>query len=178
MFLTKVTNYKTQFKSKLTFWTLFNISIGSSLSTIGYLGGDIIRQALIYTSTLMGGISLVAMSAPNNYFLGLGSVLSVGLGLLNGFAFIQWLYPNADMRNLTIPFSLGLFGLYTAYDTQKVLYNAQDMTEGNQYDPINEQMELYLDSVNLFIDIVRLLIKLQEEEDQDKKKKKKKKSVS
>ena len=119
MFITRATNYRSQYKSKLAAWTLFNMSIGSTLSTLGYLGGDIIKHALIYTGTLMGGVSMIAMSAPSNYFLGLGSVLSVGLGLLNGFAFIQWLYPDADMRNLTIPFSLGLFGLFTAYDTQK-----------------------------------------------------------
>eukprot|EP01083_Nonionella_stella_P038807 105496_1 len=176
MLATRFTSYRDQFKTKHLFWTTFNMSIGASLSTIGYVGGSIVCQSLIYTAAVMSGISLVAVSAPSNYFLGLGSVLSVGLGLLNGFALIQWFYPKTDMSNLTIPLSLGVFGLFTAYDTQKVMHNAQDMSDGNEYDPINEQMELYLDSVNLFVDIVRLLIKLQEDEDKKKKKKKKSKN--
>ena len=173
MFGTHLTNYKTQYGLKHFWWMLFNMSIGSSLSVLGYFGGSIVIQSLIYTSAVMSSVSLVAMSAPNNYFLGFGSALSVGLGILNGFAFIQWLYPTADMTDLTLPYSLGLFGLFTAYDTQKVLYNAQDMTEGHEHDPINEQIDLYLDSVNLFIDIVRLLIKKEEKKDEDSKKKKK-----
>merc|ERR1719474_2480092 len=110
---------------------------------------------------------MIAVSAPNPKVLGWGSMLSVGLGLLNGFAFIEWCYPDAKMDSLTLPFSMGLFGLYTAYDTMKLMHNAQDLSEGKGFDPINEQMGLYLDSLNLVVDIVKLLIKLQEKEKEE-----------
>ena len=33
-----------------------------------------------------------------------------------------------------------------------------------EYDPINNQMDLYLNSVNFFLDMIRLILKQQEEE--------------
>ena len=50
---------------------------------------------------------------------------------------------------------LGLFGLYTAYDAQRVLHDAQ---VSQNFDPISEQMGLYMDTINIFVRVVQILM--------------------
>lgn len=51
---------------------------------------------------------------------------------------------------------LALFGAYMIYDTQKLLFEAE--TQDDQtFDPINSSIKIYLDMVNLFVRIARIL---------------------
>lgn len=49
---------------------------------------------------------------------------------------------------------LVLFGGFTLYDTQRIVHNAE--TE-SYYDPVNESIGIYLDTINIFIRIAMLL---------------------
>jgi len=57
--------------------------------------------------------------------------------------------------NVSLYGGVGLFGLYTAFDTQRVLHDAQTKPT---FDPINQQMGLYLDTINIFIRLVQILM--------------------
>ena len=42
-----------------------------------------------------------------------------------------------------------------AHDTQRVLHDAQ---VGENFDPISEQMGLYMDTINIFVRVVQILM--------------------
>lgn len=44
--------------------------------------------------------------------------------------------------------------MYLLYDTQKIVHKAEN---DNEFDPINESLEIYLDAINIFIRIVSIL---------------------
>ena len=49
---------------------------------------------------------------------------------------------------------LVLFGGFLLYDTQKIIHNAENKP---RYDPVNNAMGIYLDTINIFVRIFYLL---------------------
>lgn len=184
LFSTKLTSYSRSKLLKHVLWLSFNISMSCSLSILGYIGGPIIISSFLISSCILTSISLVAMSSYNQNYLKYGSLLGTGLGLLCGISLLKSIFPNAKLLdNIQTYFGITLFGFYTAYDTKKVLLHAQqnlqdedddnnDADDRNKFDPINEQIDLYLDWINFFVYMVKLMLQL-EKKDEDKKKKKK-----
>ena len=56
--------------------------------------------------------------------------------------------------NVSLYGGLGLFGLFTAHDAQRVLHDAQ---VSERFDPISEQMGLYMDTINIFVRVAHIL---------------------
>eukprot|EP00483_Globobulimina_turgida_P010254 UN10273 len=166
LFATKVTNYDKRPILKHLLWIAMHVNEGAFLSVLGFIGGPIIIKAAIYTAAILGGISLMSASASDEKILKLGAFLGIGLGFLMGLSAIEFIYPSAGKSNLfqnvNIYGGLLIFGLQMAYDTKKVLIKAKQLNQ--QWDPINQQMDLYLNSVNFFLDMIRLILKQQEEE--------------
>merc|ERR1712228_474002 len=168
---TKMTSIRRRPILKHLLWCAMHIHEGAVLSILGFIGGPIIIKAAMYTAAILGSISLIAASGSDEKVLRMGAWLGVGLGFLMGLSAIEWVYPSIGKSNLfqnvNIYGGLLLFGLQTAYDTKKVLMRAKKLDQ--EYDAINEQMDLYLNSINFFLDMIRLIIKQQNEEQAKKK---------
>jgi FtsH-binding integral membrane protein len=138
-------------------WMLTSGMLGFSLlglSTIA--GGAIIQQAAMITGCIVGGMSLTAMASPSDSFLKMGPYLGVGLGVVIAASLGGMFFPSTTLlMNISLYGGLGLFGLYTAYDTQRVLHDAQ---VAETFDPISEQMGLYMDTINIFVRVVQILM--------------------
>ena len=169
---TKMTSIRRRPILKHLLWASMHIHEGAMLSILGFIGGPIIIKAAMYTAAILGSISLIAASASDEKVLRMGAWLGVGLGFLMGLSAIEWVYPSVGRSNLfqnvNIYGGLLIFGLQTAYDTKKVLMRAKKLEK--EYDAINEQMDLYLNAINFFLDMIRLIIKQQKEEEERKKK--------
>jgi len=164
-YLTMTLSYDNSPIAKHVAWIATNSSIGLSILGLSAIAGStIIKQASIITGCVVGGMSIAAIAAPSNSFLKLGSYLGVGLGVLIGASIAEFFFPRSLLlRDINFYGGLGLFALFTAHDTQRVLKHAQELPT---FDPICEQMELYLDTVNIFSKVVKRLV------ESDKKKKK------
>jgi len=149
--------YDTNPAAKHIAWACTNGLIGFSilgLSTIA--GAAIIKQAAMITGLIMGGMSGAAMASPNDYFLQIGPYLGVGLGVVIAASLGGMFFPyNSLLMNVSLYGGLGLFGLMAAHDAQKVLHDAQ---VAPSFDPISEQMGLYLDAINIFVRVVQILM--------------------
>ncbi|VDP91780.1 unnamed protein product [Echinostoma caproni] len=63
-------------------WALFSASIGGMLMPVCLLGGPLLTRAAVYTGGIVGGLSIVAASAPSDRFLKWGGPLAIGLGVV------------------------------------------------------------------------------------------------
>lgn len=131
--------------------------IGASLVGLcGIAGGAIVQQAAVITGCIIGSMSAAAMVAPSDTFLQMGPYLGVGLGVVIAASFGGMFFPGSTLlMNVSLYGGLGLFGLYAAHDAQRVLHDAQ---VAQQFDPIGEQMGLYMDTINIFVRIVQILM--------------------
>lgn len=151
--MTRATPYENP--AKLAYWGAMNAMVGLTLVPVGLYGGALVSQAAMITACIVGSLSAVAACSPGDQFLNMGPMLGCGLGVVIAASFGGMFFPGSAMlMNISLYGGLGLFGLYVCHDTQKVLYHAQ---MDNQFDPINNQIGIYMDSINIFIRIVQIL---------------------
>lgn len=144
--------------AQTTFW-LYAALMGLSLSSIFliYTSGSITRVFFI-TATMFGGMSLWGYTTKKD-LSGMGSFLIMGLwGIIIASVvniFVGWSALNFAISVLGVVIFTGL----TAYDTQtiKEMYSAGDSEVVAGRKAIFGALQLYLDFINLFIMLLRLL---------------------
>jgi modulator of FtsH protease len=130
------------FVSGLTISPLLNAYVGRGM-------GGIVGEAFLLTSIAFGGLSLFAMNTKKDYttmgkMLFITLIIVVVAGLLN-------LFFHSPMLQLAIAVvSSVLFSFFILYDTQNVI-------QGNYSTPIEGAIALYLDFFNLFISLLQIL---------------------
>eukprot|EP00301_Raphidiophrys_heterophryoidea_P018653 c3655_g1_i1.p1 GENE.c3655_g1_i1~~c3655_g1_i1.p1 ORF type:complete len:315 (-),score=59.34 c3655_g1_i1:154-1062(-) len=146
--------------AKLSAWSVFNTSIGVTLAPMLLMGGPMVMKAAIYTGAVVGSLSLVAMSANSDQFLSWGQPLAFGLGIIIvtslGRIFLpaQYFIAHSMMDKVVTYGGLVVFSGLVLYDTQKIVYKSK---YAHQFDPVNECLGIYLDTINLFQIILTML---------------------
>lgn len=132
----------------------FAFSVGVShhpmFDYLNFMEPSIIHHALSTTLMVFVGLTYLAFTTseyPTFLLYGfLYSSLStiVWMGLLNIF------FRNSFLDLLLTYFSVMVFTLFVVYDTH-------DMIKNNNKTPVDHALQLFLDFVNLFVDLVKLL---------------------
>jgi len=63
-------------------WILHSGLIGAIIAPVTLLGGPIVLKAAWYTAGIVGGLSLIAATAPSEKFLNMGGPLAIGMGVV------------------------------------------------------------------------------------------------
>ena len=63
-------------------WATHAALIGGTMAWVTLLGGPLIMRAALYTAGIVGGLSVVATTAPSEKFLNMGGPLAIGLGVV------------------------------------------------------------------------------------------------
>ncbi len=108
----------------------------------------------------------MAACAPSDKFLYMGGPLALGFGLVLASTIGTLFLPpttalGAGLYSVAIYGGLILFGGFVLYDTQKIVRRAEMHPPaaygGPKFDPINNSIGIYLDTVNIFIRIAQIL---------------------
>ncbi|MFO1235680.1 MAG: Bax inhibitor-1/YccA family protein [Alphaproteobacteria bacterium] len=144
--------------AQILFWA-FAAVMGASLSTVFavYAGGSIFRVFLI-TAGMFGAMSLWGYTTRRD-LTSMGSFMTMGL-----FGLIIASLVNIFMQSDAISWAISVLGVVvfvglTAYDTQKI---KESYAEGDEAGLATKKqvmgaLELYLDFINLFLMLLRLL---------------------
>jgi FtsH-binding integral membrane protein len=155
--------------AKHALWLLHTGVMGAVIAPLCIMGGPLLLRAALYTAGIAGGLSLVAVCAPGDKFLSMGGPLAMGLGLVFISNIGAFFVPptsalGAGLISIVMYGGLVLFGGFLLYDTQRVIKMAEatpppDYLYGNltTYDPINAQMGIYMDVMNMFIRIAMIM---------------------
>ncbi|CDW53107.1 growth hormone inducible transmembrane protein [Trichuris trichiura] len=171
-----------KFGAKQLAWILHCGTLGAVIAPLTFLGGPLLVRAACYTAGVVGGaylclkswpkkyvchilgMSAVAMCAPNEKFLKMGGILGVGLGVVFVSSIGTLFLPptsmlGASLYSIVTYGGLVLFSGFLLYDTQRVIKLAEVYPQLaiRPYDPINAQMGIYLDTINIFMRIAILL---------------------
>merc|ERR1712228_184158 len=117
-----------------------------------------------YTAGIVGGLTTVAVTAPSDKFLYMGGPLAMGLGVVFmaslGSAFLPARTAlGAGLQSISLYGGLVLFSGFMLYNTQKIIHRAENHSRyGMQkYDPVNNSIGIYMDTVNIFVRIAMIL---------------------
>lgn len=120
-----------------------------------FLQPAILAQAGLYTVAMMGSIAFVGATAKQEKYLYLGGPLLAGVAIVAVSAFAPLVLPATAARTLVwteriwLYGGLAVFGGFTLYDVQKILYHARLAEQGLiQKDMVNESISLELDFLN------------------------------
>lgn len=131
-----------------------------------HLDPAILVNAIVISTSLFIGLSLVSLLTKQRSLLFLGGIaasvmLWVGvaslLGWLFGFSLFTYMQYNCLM--------LAVYAMFTIYDTQLIIVKFENGDKNH----FAHALELFIDFVRLFIHILRILIKLSEDKDKKKK---------
>ena len=133
--------------------------------------GNAIRNTLVMVAGIFLGMTVLALADRGN-FLGFGPYLFAGvIGLIIarlGLTFYGYEKGKAeptfgiseDLKSWDKILSyvgVGIFAVYTAYDTQKLKQYGESLGPKGKPDYINASLDLYLDILNLFVNVEDVL---------------------
>lgn len=75
-------------------------------------------------------------------------------GCMLGVSVLGMLTGSKALYNIWLYGGLAMAGVYTLYDTQKIIHNAKNQIS---YDPINNSLEIYMDAVMFFVRFLILM---------------------
>ncbi len=151
---------------KYALWTAFNATQAAFVAPLLIIAPPaLLARAALYTVAMMGSLSFVGATAKQEKYLYIGGPLLAGVAIVAASGFAPLLIPATAVRTLALTESiwlyggLAVFGGFTLYDVQKVLYHARLAEQGLiKRDPVNESISLELDFLNIFIRMVQLLM--------------------
>ena len=151
---------KEDLKAKHIAWTIFNASMGLTLSPLGFLNKSILAQAAFISLGVGGLLTLTAFLAPDRKFLEWEGPLMTYLTTLSIASFVALFFPNSafayGVDRASLYGGLLIFSGLLMSSTQRLMQEAETEPE-KSFDPINSSMSIYLDSMNIFIRILRIL---------------------
>lgn len=143
---------------KHALWLGFNVTMAASLSTLGFMGGPLLLKAAMGTGVMVGSLSMIAANSPSDQFLWMAGPLTVGLGVVVVSSVGTLFFPaSALLHNVCLYGGLGLFGGMVLYDTNKIRLVAERTHPRAPFDPINNSISVYMDTINIFVRIAQIL---------------------
>ncbi|KAL2145791.1 hypothetical protein VTI28DRAFT_6290 [Corynascus sepedonium] len=151
---------------KYACWAAFNATQAALIAPLMTIAPPaLLARAGLYTLAMMGSISFVGATAKQDKYLYIGGPLLAGAAIVAVSGFAPLVLPATAVRTLAVTENLWLygglavFGGFTLYDVQKVLYHARAAQRGIiKEDPINESISLELDFLNIFVRMVQILM--------------------
>jgi modulator of FtsH protease len=117
--------------------------------TLGMSGGGvIIGNAFAMTSVIFGAMSFYAVKTTKD-FTGYGKPLMIALLVILGFSILNIFLGNPLLHVAISGAIVLLFSILVIYDTQNIM-------NGNYETPIDGAIALYLDFLNIFISLLQL----------------------
>ncbi|KAK9306427.1 hypothetical protein QLX08_002937 [Tetragonisca angustula] len=164
--LLQVLPYQEGFGTKQIAWLIHTGTVGAFLAPLYILGGPLVLRAAWYTAGVVGGLSVVAVCAPNEKFLKMGGPLAIGLGFVFASSVGSMFLPpttalGAGLYSISLYGGLVLFSMLLLHDTQRVIKQAETYPINDHlmrpYDPINNAIAIYMDVVNIFVRILTIM---------------------
>merc|ERR1712079_786151 len=164
--LVKSIPYEPGFGAKQMAWITHSAVMGAVIAPLCMLGGPILTRAAWYTAGVVGGLSTIAITAPSDKFLYMGGPLAMGFGVVFMSSIASAFLPpptalGASMMSIALYGGLVLFSGFILCDTQKIIHRAENHPNWGygvtKFDPINNSIGIYADTLNIFIRIAQIL---------------------
>lgn len=147
-------------KIKHIAWACFNITMGMALSPLIIVNQAVLAQAALISLGVGGILTLTVFMSPDREFIKWEAPLLVALASLSIASSIAYFFPRTafayGIDRASLYGGLAIFtGLFMA-STQRLIKEAQTQT-ANAFDAINSSLNIYLDWLNIFIRLFRIL---------------------
>lgn len=116
----------------------------------GTLDANPVRDAFLLTGAAFAGLTSYAMTTKRDLSL-LGSFLNMGLWVLIGASILGFFFHSSAFQLAISSVAVLIFGGLIVFDTARIVRSGDDS------DPVGAALGLFLNVVNLFINLLRIL---------------------
>ena len=147
------------FLLKHTLWILFIILLGIFMYPLFKEKSDVFYHAGISTATIVTILSVLAFTRPDlikdSWFMPLfiGLIALIISQILERILAYNGIVHETRYNKMLSYVSIVLFSLFTLYDTKQIIKNANQCVNP---DYINQSLDLFLDSLNIFTAIANI----------------------
>ena len=168
----KITNHQEHEQTRIGYlWALsffMGFLVGPVIHHLAEFEPMILVQAVSYTTIMFGCFTAVSLFSKRRSYLFLGGLISSIVSAMFWYRMMSWMFGaskfGGEFGMAYLMVGLFVASMYVIYDTQMIIEQA----ERGHKDVPTHTMTLFMDLFDLFIRIIQLLMKLQEN---DKKKK-------
>lgn len=149
---------KMSFTAAAASFVIYSIINGLTLSVVLFIyTGTSIARIFVITALMFGAMSVYGATTKNN-LQSAGKYLMMALTGLIIASIVNWLMRSSSLDWLISFVGVGVFTGLTAYDTQKITQAARYAQDNENFKKVAiiGALELYLDFVNIFLDLLRL----------------------
>lgn len=140
---------------------LFSFIVGTShnpmFEYLNVVDPGIIMQALILSFLVLIGLTIIAFKTKTYYTFAICGFLYTCLSTILWLSILNLFVQNSLLDILLTYFSIVIFSGYIIFDTHNLL-------ESPNNTPVTHALQLFLDFINLFINLVKLLRHLKKKE--------------
>lgn len=111
--------------------------------------GGVVAQAFLLTSVAFGGLTLFAMRTDRDYTT-MGKMLFIALIVLVAAAILNIFMQSSLLQIIIASVGAILFSFFILYDTQNII-------QGNYETAVEGALALYIDFLNLFVSLLQIL---------------------
>jgi FtsH-binding integral membrane protein len=151
--------------------------LGAFAFQMGFIAGPLIHrvievdpsilvQALLYTAIAFTSFSAISLFSKRRSYLYLGSIIMTLVNCMIVYRLCSWIFGYSSFNIPYLLFGLFVTSLYIIFDTQLIVEKA----EAGDKDVPTHTLMLFIDLFDLFIKILTLLIKLNENKKDNKRK--------
>lgn len=155
-----------------------SLCLGALAFQLGFLVGPVIHhlaefepqiliQALVYTGVAFTSFSVISLFSKRRSFLYLGGLIMTIVNVMIFYRLIGWLLGYSAFNMAYLMVGMFVACLYIIYDTQVIVEKA----ERGDKDVPTHTMTLFIDLFDLFIRILQILMKLNEDKREERRRK-------
>jgi FtsH-binding integral membrane protein len=154
-------------KTKHVAWGIFNVTMGIMMSPLGYLNQKIVAQAAAISLGLGSALTFCAYLAPDRNFLAWEGPLMTALTSISIASFVALFFPHSafayGVDRASLYGGLIIFSGLLMSSTQRLMSEAEHKSD-KAFDPINSSMRIYLDGMNIFVRLLRMMLENKKED--------------
>ncbi|MFI0434888.1 MAG: Bax inhibitor-1 family protein [Parachlamydiaceae bacterium] len=151
---------KKNVKTQHTAWMIFNLTMGMTLSPLGFLNQHIVAQAAAISLGLGGMLTATTFLAPDKKFLEWEGPLMTALTTISLVSSIALFFPGSafayGVDRVSLYGGLAIFTALFMASTQRLI-NEAETKDDLTFDPIKSSLGIYLYSLNFFVRIVEIM---------------------
>lgn len=147
---------------KRVLWVCLHNTLTAGVCTLSMLGGPVVAHTFLATGCMVSGMSLLLSKHTPAPVQQNRAITGVGAGGVMAIALGNLFFPMSVLYNAALYGGLALLGGLMTVDAQRVYERARN---SEFFDPIDESLAVWLDSVNIVRKIVVVWKELQKKDE-------------
>lgn len=150
-------DYNKDSNLKHAIWIIFNIHTSSCMCICFLFDKDILLHSCAITFLIVSLMTYIGIKCDNQKVRSIEHLMSISLLSFTIISFVSLISPFSFLHTVSLYGGIALFSMFTINDTNTLIEKSRK-TPCEKFDPITESLNVYLDILNIFIRVFEIVV--------------------